>query len=208
MDGRVLSSAPAGSHWPRSATRQLAVPAPGAVRSRDPLGAAVRRARALLCTSRRARHDSPPHAPRGGSHRGRGARRHSHSRTAAALADSTRAAAEFYRERGDRDEQLDTARQEWSARTAPMRLAAVQADALLRRRHPNLGLVGCYLASFDPQAADGNGAASWTDDAGQAMTFDTAEQAAACYRSIPRSRLLRPDGKPNRPLTIFNVIFD
>lgn len=50
------------------------------------------------------------------------------------------AAAEFYQARGDLDEQLVGARQEWSARTAPMRLAAIQADALLRRRHPDMDL--------------------------------------------------------------------
>jgi hypothetical protein len=68
--------------------------------------------------------------------------------------------------------------------------------------------VGCYLARFDPEAADGNGAASWTDDPAQAMTFETAAAAAACYRTVPRNRPLRPDGKPNRPLTTFNVFFE
>ncbi len=68
--------------------------------------------------------------------------------------------------------------------------------------------VGCYLASFDPEAAEGNGAASWTHDPTQAMRFETAEGAAACYRTVPRNRPLRADGKPNRPLTIFNVLFE
>jgi hypothetical protein len=58
----------------------------------------------------------------------------------ASLAESAAAAVDFYRSRGDLDEQLDTARQQWAARTAPMRLAAIQADALLRRRHPHLEL--------------------------------------------------------------------
>lgn len=68
--------------------------------------------------------------------------------------------------------------------------------------------VGCYLASYDPEANDGNGMASCTSDPAQAMTFHTAEEAVACYRAIPRSRPARPDGKPNRPLTMFSVIFD
>ncbi len=67
--------------------------------------------------------------------------------------------------------------------------------------------VGSYLASYDPEAADGNGAAEWTPDPTQAMTFATAEAATACYHAIPRNRPLRPDGKPNRPLTIFSVAF-
>jgi hypothetical protein len=58
----------------------------------------------------------------------------------ASLADSAGAAIDFYRTRGDLDEQLHAARQEWAARTAPMRLAAIQADALLRRRHPHMPL--------------------------------------------------------------------
>ena len=66
--------------------------------------------------------------------------------------------------------------------------------------------VGCYLASFEPEAGDGNGAASWTDDPTHAMTFETAEAAAACYRTVPHNRPLRPDGKPNRP--IFNALFE
>jgi hypothetical protein len=63
---------------------------------------------------------------------------------------SAAAAAEFYRERGDLDEQLGVARQEWAARTAPMRLAAVQADSLLRRRHPERLLEPLISAEPDP----------------------------------------------------------
>lgn len=68
----------------------------------------------------------------------------------ASLAESARAAAAFYRARGDLDEQLHAARQEWAARTAPMRLAAVQADALLRRRHPDMRLEPLRSAEPEP----------------------------------------------------------
>ena len=68
--------------------------------------------------------------------------------------------------------------------------------------------VGCYLASYDPEADDGNGMARWTPDPAQALTFATAEDAVACYRAVPSNRPLRPDGKPNRPLTMFSVMFD
>ena len=30
----------------------------------------------------------------------------------------------------------------------------------------------------------------------------------ACYRAVPRNRPVRPDGKPNRPLTMFSVMFE
>jgi hypothetical protein len=66
------------------------------------------------------------------------------------LAASAGAAAEFYRARGDLDEQLDAARQEWAARTAPMRLAAIQADSLLRRRHPSMPLEPLWSAEPEP----------------------------------------------------------
>jgi len=39
------------------------------------------------------------------------------------------------------------------------------------------------------------------------MTFATAEVATECYRAVPYNRPLRPDGKPNRPLTMFSVAF-
>jgi hypothetical protein len=39
------------------------------------------------------------------------------------------------------------------------------------------------------------------------MTFATAAAATECYRAVPHNRPLRPDGKPNRPLTMFSVAF-
>jgi hypothetical protein len=67
--------------------------------------------------------------------------------------------------------------------------------------------VGAYLASYDPEGDAGNGVAVWTRDPAQAMTFPTGEAATACYRAVPPNRPLRPDGKPNHPLTTFSVAF-
>jgi hypothetical protein len=67
--------------------------------------------------------------------------------------------------------------------------------------------VGSYLASYDPEGADGNGLVRWTRDPAQAMTFATAAAASACHRAVPYNRPLRWDGKPNRPLTLFTVAF-
>jgi hypothetical protein len=67
--------------------------------------------------------------------------------------------------------------------------------------------VGHYLASYNPEGRGGEGLATWTPDPAQAMTFATAEAATSCYRAIPYNRPLRPDGKPNRPLTMFSVAF-
>jgi hypothetical protein len=67
--------------------------------------------------------------------------------------------------------------------------------------------VGAYLASYDPEGDAGNGIAIWTRDPAQAMTFATGDAATACYRAVPLNRPLRPDGKPNRPLTMFTAAF-
>lgn len=66
--------------------------------------------------------------------------------------------------------------------------------------------VGWYLASYDPEANDGNGTAMWTPDGTQALRFPSEAEAMAYYRAVPRNRPLRPDGKPNRPLTVFSVM--
>jgi len=68
--------------------------------------------------------------------------------------------------------------------------------------------VGRYLASYEPEANDGYGMATWTSDRESAMTFTSGAAAAACYQAVPRNRFLRADGKPNRPLTMFMLIFD
>jgi hypothetical protein len=81
------------------------------------------------------------------------ARARGHSEIAARhglLAASAGAAVDFYRARGDLDERLDAARQEWAARTAPMRLTAIQADSLLRRRHPGMPLEPLRSAEPEP----------------------------------------------------------
>jgi hypothetical protein len=67
--------------------------------------------------------------------------------------------------------------------------------------------VGAYLASYSPEGDDGRGVAEWTRDLAKAMTFATAEAAKACYSAVPYNRPLRPDGRPNQPLTSFSVAF-
>jgi hypothetical protein len=67
---------------------------------------------------------------------------------------------------------------------------------------------GLYLASYDPEGNAGQGAAAWTDDPDLALQFPTMADANACYMAVPASRPVRRDGKPNRPLTAFSVMFD
>jgi hypothetical protein len=102
-----------------------------------------------------------------------------------------------------------------SARGTRTYAAPGQADKPVRRpyRIRVMGLVGddrtplrpVYLATYDPTAADGQGLVSWTSDLNEARTFDTLESAMACYQHQVG---LRPDGKPNRPLTAFTVAFE
>jgi hypothetical protein len=95
---------------------------------------------------------------------------------------------------------------EMSAAAAP---AAVRVVLIAKADGSTDGLpVGCYLAYYDPEANDGHGAAEWTDDPARAMTFPGIIAAHTCYSAVPHSRPVRPDGKPNRPLTMFAVMFD
>src|SRR5262245_5811862 len=61
-------------------------------------------------------------------------------------------------------------------------------------------LVGC-----DFEAHSGRGEAVFTHNIKQAMRFANFDDAFAYWRTIPRSRPRRPDGKPNRPLTAFHM---
>lgn len=70
-----------------------------------------------------------------------------------------------------------------------------------------------FLKSFDPDAhAPGvpfpTGYAEWTADPKEAMVFGNAGEAIQFYRTQSKVTPLRPDGKPNLPLTAFSVSFD
>lgn len=64
---------------------------------------------------------------------------------------------------------------------------------------------GQYLREFDPDAHDGRGEAVWTDDISLAKKFDSVGSAMAAWKQQSAVRPVRPDGKPNRPLTAFTV---
>ena len=97
----------------------------------------------LEMTSREVRHTAEAATARAHGDAG-AAERH------ARLAESAQAASEFYAARAKLDEHLEAARKEWDAHTAPVRLQAVQADAVLRRRHPELQLEPLRSAEPDP----------------------------------------------------------
>jgi len=79
------------------------------------------------------------------------------------------------------------------------------------------GAVVCYLTSvtkpgirgwlmkYDVEAYDGIGDIVVTPDRARAMVFKNGLEALAAWKSVPKARPLRDDGKPNRPLTAFHM---
>jgi hypothetical protein len=65
--------------------------------------------------------------------------------------------------------------------------------------------VGQYLKSCDFEAFGGRGYVKFTTSLHDAMTFPTKGAAWEYWRSQSRTVPLRPDGKPNRPLTAYHV---
>jgi len=64
---------------------------------------------------------------------------------------------------------------------------------------------GLFLVSYDPDANDGRGQVEWTDNVNRAMRFPDTISAFRFYRQTSKLRPTRADGKPNRPLTAFNI---
>src|SRR5262252_2180278 len=70
--------------------------------------------------------------------------------------------------------------------------------------------IGKYLRSYDPAPLAGRpydgGRLETTRFPYLAMRFDSPKEAIECWRTqAPEPHDLRPDGKPNRPLTAFSV---
>jgi hypothetical protein len=66
-------------------------------------------------------------------------------------------------------------------------------------------LTDTWIAGVDFEANGGWGSIELTNDFGRAMRFESNKTALRFWRTQPRSRPLRPDGKPNRPLTMYTV---
>lgn len=65
--------------------------------------------------------------------------------------------------------------------------------------------IGEFLRFWDPDGNDGRGSFVWTTDASMAMQFRTTREALEEYKLTSLSVPLRPDGEPNRPMTMFSV---
>ena len=65
--------------------------------------------------------------------------------------------------------------------------------------------INAWLKAFDAEAHDGLGYANFTDDFAEALHFRDVGKAMEFWRTRSKSRPLRADGRPNRPLTSFTV---
>jgi hypothetical protein len=66
-------------------------------------------------------------------------------------------------------------------------------------------LDGAWLVSYDPAGCDGRGDATWSGHPADAARFTPLEWAEL-WTASPPNRPLRPDGKPNRPITMFHLM--
>lgn len=65
----------------------------------------------------------------------------------------------------------------------------------------------CYLKTFDPEGGGGQGIIEVTRLKKQAMKFNTQQECFEVWQKQSKTLPLRPDGKPNKPLTAFNISF-
>lgn len=67
------------------------------------------------------------------------------------------------------------------------------------------GAEGGYIVRCDVEARGGRGALEVTQDPARALHFPDATWALRFVRRQSKTRPLRPDGQPNRPLTAYTV---
>lgn len=64
---------------------------------------------------------------------------------------------------------------------------------------------GQFLSFYDPDGFDGHGHAEWVTNPAEALHFPDAVEALTLWKQVSKTRPLRQDGLPNRPLTAFTV---
>ena len=68
--------------------------------------------------------------------------------------------------------------------------------------------LGPYVKSYNPDAHDGRGEAFFTNRIKMAKKFNSIDEAMEFWNQTSKVRPIRPDGKPNRPLTAYNITFE
>ena len=66
-------------------------------------------------------------------------------------------------------------------------------------------ITGAWLVWYDPAGNNGDGDAAWSHDPADAARF-TEREWAELRAAAPANRPRRPDGKPNRPISMFNLM--
>lgn len=69
----------------------------------------------------------------------------------------------------------------------------------------NPRFAGKYVSYFDAEAENGRGEFKVTEHIDQALRYESIEAAVREYRTIPKNKPVRYDGKPNRPMTSLTV---
>ena len=64
---------------------------------------------------------------------------------------------------------------------------------------------GEYVETMDFEARDGRGYLTTTPDIAKALKFTTPNKAYMFWKTRSRTCPTRPDGKPNRPLTMLHA---
>jgi hypothetical protein len=67
---------------------------------------------------------------------------------------------------------------------------------------------GTYLERFDHEANGGLGFGAFTTDPAKALRFVDFAEAMQFWNKVPLSRPLRPDGKPNKPLSATSIAIE
>jgi hypothetical protein len=62
-------------------------------------------------------------------------------------------------------------------------------------------IAGQWLHSFDFEHSEGRGFGVFTKDITEAKTFESLEAALKFWNTVSAVNPLRPDGRPNKPLT-------
>lgn len=64
---------------------------------------------------------------------------------------------------------------------------------------------GKYLTVYTPNGFGGNGLIATSVFIREAKLFNDSIEALNCWRQVSKTHPVRPDGKPNRPLTAYTV---